>query len=246
MSSFQKAKKKFLIIFDFDGTVIDKDSEDELLKKIFSKEDYNKVMSQLNILEFFDGFNYYFRLMKKRGLTLKDINSILDKIELSPKMFELLKYLRENKYKFKIIICSVGIDYSIKYILNRYGFLDLFDEFICTKGNVQSEKSDRLIEVPNNQFPHDCENCYEWQCKSHELNKFLEKNKKFEKILFVCDGSNDYCPTEKILKQGDIVFPRKGQKLHNMLLSDDTLNKLTCEICPWEKADEIIFKLKGL
>ena len=84
-------------------------------------------------MEFFDGFNYYFKRMKQLGITLNDLNATLEKIQLSPKMEELFDFLRKNKSKYEIIICSNAIDYEIKYILKHKGILDLFDDFICTK-----------------------------------------------------------------------------------------------------------------
>ena len=243
--SSESTSKKFHVIFDFDGTIIDKDSEDELLKNIFSKEEYDITMKKLDDLEFFEGFNYYFKRMKDLNLTLKDIDFNLQKIKLSPKINELFEYLRRNRHNFEIIICSSGIDYSIKYILEQNGFLDLIDEFICTKGYIGDEKSDKLINVPLNQFPNSCDLCGPNQCKSTELQKYL-KNKKFEKILFVCDGSNDYCPSKKILKKGDIVFPRIGNSLYKKLFDEDYKKELSCNIFPWKSGDEIVKKLNFL
>ena len=239
--------KKYLLIFDFDGTIIDKDSEEELLKNIFSKEEYDKIMNKLWNLEFYDGFNYYFKLMKNIGLTIKDIDSSLEKIELSPKISKLFDFLRKNKSKYEMIICSTGIDYSIKYILKYYGFLDLFDDFICIKSNIGNEKSDQLLYVPKNQYPNSCDICGPNQCKGTELKKYMENsNKKYEKILFVCDGGNDYCPSKTFLKKGDIVFPRIGNSLYKKLYEENFKNELICDIYPWKNADEIILKLQEL
>ena len=63
--SSEKPEKKFLLIFDFDETIIDQDSEEELLKNIFSKEEYDKINKELINMEFFEGFNYYFKRMKQ-------------------------------------------------------------------------------------------------------------------------------------------------------------------------------------
>ena len=243
--SLNNISNKFLLIFDFDGTIIDKDSEEELLKNIFSKEEYNNIMNELDNLEFYEGFNFYFKRMKSLGLSLNDININLEKIKLSPGINELFDYLRKNKPKYKIIICSSGIDYSIKYILKYYGFLDLIDDFICTKGYIGDEKSDTLIYVPLNQFPNSCELCTASQCKSNELQKYLKKN-KFDKILYICDGSNDFCPSKKILKKDDIVFTRINNSLYKKLFEENYKNELCCEIFPWKNGDEIVQKLNLL
>ena len=200
--SAENNSKKFLLIFDFDETIIDQDSEEEILKNTFSKKELDKINKELAKMEFFEGFNYYFKRMKQLGITLKDLNANLEKIQLSPKMKELFAYLRKNKSKYEMIICSNAIDYEIKHILKHNAVLDLFDDFICSKGIIQNEKSETLLFVPKNQFPHSCDVCSPNQCKAFELKKYLEKNKKqFDKILFICDGSNDYCPAKNFLKK---------------------------------------------
>ena len=92
--------------------------------------------------------------------------------------------------------------------------MNLFDDFLCNKAELQNNKSQQLLYVPRDQFPHSCDICMPSQCKSCELEKYLnKKGNNYKKILFVCDGSNDFCPTQNILKQGDIVFPRAEHSL---------------------------------
>ena len=245
--STENSTKKFLIAFDFDETIIDQDSEEELLKNTFSKEENNIINRELMYKGFFEGFNYYFKKMKQNGITLKELNSNLEKIKLSPGMKELFDYLRQNKSKYEIIICSNTLDYEIKHVLKYNGFLDLFDDFICTKAIIPKDNSEGLLFVPSNQFHHSCNICTPNQCKGFELKKYLENNKnKFEKVLFVCDGSNDYCPSKNTLKKGDIVFPRSDHRLYNKLFKEKLRDKLVCEVFPWKNAEEIISKIKQL
>ena len=75
----------------------------------------------------------------------------------------------------------------------------------------------------------------------------MEKNNnKYKKILFICDGSNDFCPSKKILKKGDVLFPRIDNNLYKKLFKDNFKNELICQIYPWKSADEIVQKLKIL
>ena len=240
-------EEKYLIIFDFDETIVDQDSEYEQANMTLSKEEYHKIV-EMDKIDYYDTFNYFFKRMKEIGLTLKDINSNLEKLQLSSKMKELFDYLRKNKSKYEMIILSGDIDYSIKHVLKYHGFLDLFDDFILNKTEIQDENSERLIFVPRDQFPHTCDLCISSQCKGLELKKYLEKNqnKKYNKIIFVCDGGNDFCPSKKILKKGDIVFPRVEHGLCRKLFDQKLINELECDVFPWKSADEIVSKLKEL
>ena len=240
-------ENKNLLIFDFDETIMDKDSEYEQALMTLSKEEADKII-EMDDQDYYDAFNYFFKRMKEIGLSLKDINSNLEKLHLSPKMKELFDYLRKNKSKYEMIILSGDIDYTIEYVLKYHGFFDLFDDFILNKSIIQDKKSERLLFVPRDQFPHSCHLCISSQCKGLELKKYLNKNndKKYSKILFVCDGGNDFCPSKKILKKGDIVFPRVDHMFCKRLLEEKLINELECEVCPWKSGEEIINKLEIL
>ena len=188
---------KNLLIFDFDETLVDQDSLYEVANKCLSKEEYDKVV-ELDQTDYFDSFNYFFKIIKEIGMTLQDYHKKLEQLELSPKMKELFEFIRKNKSKYEMIILSGDIDYTIKYVLKYHGFLDLFDDFILNKSQLQGDDAERLIYVPRDQFPHNCNLCISSQCKGQELKKYLEKNneKKYDKIIFVCDGGNDFCPSK--------------------------------------------------
>ena len=247
MASEKIELKKNLLIFDFDQTLVDQDSEYEVAHMTLSEEEYHKIV-EMDKVDYYDTFNYFFKRIKEIGLTLQDYHKKLEQLELSPKMKELFDFLRKNRSKYEIIILSGDIDYSIKYVLKYHGFLDLFDDFILNKCEVQGDDAERLIYVPRDQFPHNCNLCISSQCKGLELKKFLEKNdrKKYEKIIFVCDGGNDFCPSKTILKKGDIVFPRVDHGLYKKLFEKNMKNELVCDVFPWKSADEIKSKLKEL
>ena len=111
-----KEENKSLIIFDFDETIVDQDSEYGQAFMTLSKEEAQKIV-EMDKIDYYDTFNYFFKRMKDIGLTLKDINSNLEKLELSPNMKELFDYLRKNKSKYEMIILSGDIDYSINHLL---------------------------------------------------------------------------------------------------------------------------------
>ena len=51
------SSKKYLLIFDFDQTIVDQDSEYEQVKMTLSEAEYNKMVE----MDYYDGFNYYFK-----------------------------------------------------------------------------------------------------------------------------------------------------------------------------------------
>ena len=238
------SSKKVLLIFDFDETIVDQDAIYEQAKMTLSEEDYKKII-EIDKFDYYNAFNYFFKREKEIGLNLKNINSNLEKLSLSPKMNELFEYIRKTKSKYDLLLLSGDIDYVIKYVLQYHNFLDLFSFIICNKAEIQDSNSERLIYVPRDQFPHDCNLCITSQCKGLELEKFL-KDKNYEKILFVCDGGNDFCPAKKIMKKGDVVFPRDGHRFLKRIEIENLKNDLKCDISPWKTGEDIINKLKEI
>ena len=238
------SSEKILLIFDFDETIVDQDCIYEQAKMTLSDEEYHKIM-EIDKFDYYDAFNYFFKKEKEIGLNLKDINSNLEKLSLSPKMSELFDYIRQNKSKYDLLLLSGDIDYVINYVLKYHNLLDLFSYMICNKAEIQDDKSERIIYVQRDQFPHDCDLCISSQCKGLELEKFL-KGKKYEKIFFVCDGGNDFCPAKKLMKKRDIVFPREGHRFLQRIEIEDLKNDLTCDIVPWKTGEDIINKLKEI
>ncbi len=236
--------KKILLIFDFDETIMDQDSIYEMARMTLSDEEYKKVM-ELDTYDYYGAFNYFFKKEKEIGLNLKDIHSNLEKLKLSPKMKELFDYIRENKSKYDLLCLSGDIDYDIKYVLKYHNFLDLFKDFIANSVEIQDENAEQIIYVKGDQFPHNCNLCISCQCKGLELKKYL-KDKTYEKILFVCDGGNDYCPTKNVLKEEDIVFPREGHKFLERIKNEDLKKELKCEIVPWKSGEDIIKRMKEI
>ena len=97
------ASGKILLIFDFDETITDQDSLYEQARMTLSEEDYKKIM-EIDEFDYYDAFNYFFKKEKEAGLNLKDINSNLEKLSLSPKIKELFDYIRKNKSKYDLIV----------------------------------------------------------------------------------------------------------------------------------------------
>lgn len=235
---------KILLIFDFDETIMDKDSIYEMARMTLSDEEYKKVM-EIDNYDYYDAFNYFFKKEKEIGLSLADMHSNLEKLALSPKIKELFDYIRENKSKYDLLILSGDINYDIKYILKHHNFLDLFKDIIANREEIQDENAEQLIYVPRDQFPHSCDLCISSQCKGLELEKYL-KDKKYDKILFICDGGNDFCPAKNVLGKRDIVFPREGHRFLKRIEIEDLKNDLKCEIVPWKTGEDIIKRLKEI
>ena len=71
-------------------------------------------------------------------------------------------------------------------------------------------------------------------CKMDLLKHYLQ-SRKYEKIVFVGDGSNDLC-LSLYLSSHDVVFPREGYKLVSLL----DQNCVQAKVIAWKDGFDII------
>lgn len=81
-------------------------------------------------------------------------------------------------------------------------------------------------------------------CKGFLLAEYIKNRANdgvnFDQILYVGDGTNDFCPGLK-LASTDVFCVRKGFKLESMLNShEERRNQLKAEVCFWESAEELL------
>lgn len=82
---------------------------------------------------------------------------------------------------------------------------------------------------------HKCKvGCLPNMCKGDELDAFLAANggkDAFDKILYVGDGGNDYCPLLR-MRKGDVACVRKNMELHHRIQKEG----VQTEVELWDQA----------
>ena len=234
--------KNYLLIFDFDKTIIENDLEHEITKE-FLPEIYKEKNGNLYSVKNWISFNnYLYKKMKEKNITLKNIQNKIKTLNLSPKFYELFEFIKSNKNKFECMVFSASNKYVINYVLKEHKISNLFS-FIL--GNNAEEDKDNLIIIKSIGYL-DCKDCNPALCKTLVFNEYFKKNKKqYEKIIFICDGYNDYC-LSKNLEENDIVFVRKNYGLDKILNEKNKKDKIKCVIKYWENGFDIINILKEL
>ena len=199
-------EKKHLVIFDFDQTIIDLDSEFSMVEK-YAKNLYEEKNGDLYVKDHWIEFNnYIYTKILENGYTFEDVKMYFESLNLSPNMEELFDYLRENKNKFEAIIITANNDQVVDIVLSSHHIKDCFNHILCNK-SVRDEKNIFKIWAINEKYEH-CEDDKPFLCKSLFFEDFIkDKKDRYDKIFYIGDGKNDFCLSKK-LGVNDIIFPR--------------------------------------
>ncbi|XP_074071853.1 pyridoxal phosphate phosphatase PHOSPHO2 [Macrotis lagotis] len=236
---------KSLLIFDFDHTIINDNSDTWIaqctpeknlpkeLKDSYEKGKWNEFMCRV------------FKYIGDKGIREYEIKRTMTEIPFTEGMIELINFVGRNKDIFDCIIISDSNTVFIDWILGAAKVDDVFDEVFTNPAAFDDSGYLMLKSV----HVHLCEMCPKNLCKKKILIEFIEKQLqkgvKYTRIIYLGDGENDFCPLT-FLKKNDVAMPRKKYPLHKLIseLPQDAM--LECSVVVWSSALEIISHLKLL
>ncbi|XP_053309787.1 phosphoethanolamine/phosphocholine phosphatase [Spea bombifrons] len=240
------SKPKYLLIFDFDETIINENSDDSVIQAAPGKE-----LPEWLRQTFQDGFyNQYmqrvFQYMAEKGVRLVDIKTVYEKIPLSPGMADLFRFLLKNQDRFEIILISDANVFGIESSLRSNGYYSLFRRVISNPTNTENG---HLNLGPYHS--HNCPQCPANMCKRKVLTEYLAERSQggvtFENVLYVGDGANDFCPSV-IFTSTDVAFPRKNYPMHQLIrkMEEKQKGSFQARVVPWDSADVVSRYLQAL
>ncbi|KAK7251482.1 hypothetical protein RIF29_34729 [Crotalaria pallida] len=222
-----------VVIFDFDQTIIDDDSDRWVVAELGLTHLFNQLRQTLPWTSLMD------RMMEElhsQGITTTHIADCLKRATLHPSIISAIKSAHALGCELRII--SDANTFYIETILKHYGLWDCFSE-VNTNPAVVDEKG-RLRISPfydSTLSPHCCNLCPHNMCKGLVIDRIrgsLPENKR--RFIYVGDGIGDYCPTLK-LKGDDFVMPRKDYPLWNRICSDPKL--VNAKVHEWSSGEEL-------
>ncbi|KAM9296426.1 phosphoethanolamine/phosphocholine phosphatase [Gastrophryne carolinensis] len=241
------SKPKYLLVFDFDETIVNENSDDSVLQAAPEKELPDWLRES-----FEDGsYNQYmqrvFKYFGDKGVKISDIKAAYENIPLSPGMPTLFRFLMKNQDRFEIILVSDANLFGIESHLKSYGYHSLFRRVVSNPATV--EKTGYLTLEPYHS--HSCPQCPPNMCKRKIVSEYLseraQEGVKFESLLYVGDGANDFCPSV-IFTSADVTFPRKSYPMHKLIrkMEEKQRGVFKAKVVPWESADVVAQYLQAL
>jgi len=175
-----------------------------------------------------------------RGVTKAQIEHTLAIMPFHPAMVRGVKNLKAASTVETTFFClSNANSVFISTILKSKGLETLFSEIVTNPAEWDPSgllKLSRRIDPSGPQ--HDCEvGCSPNMCKGAELEAFLERHPAYDRVVYVGDGKNDFCPVLRLRSQ-DMVLCRRFRGLES-LIAEKGEKELRCKVHYWAGAWEV-------
>ncbi|KAM0031986.1 putative hydrolase [Helianthus debilis subsp. tardiflorus] len=223
-----------VVVFDFDKTIIDVDSDNWVVDELGATDLFNQLLPTMPWNSMMD------KLMEElhlQGKTIEDIKQVLNRVPIHPRIVPAIKAAHALGCDLRIV--SDANTFYIETVLSHLGIRECFSEINTNPGFVDDEGKLRIL--PYHDFlrsPHGCSLCPPNMCKGKVIERIQStfKNEKDKKIIYLGDGAGDFCPILKLVK-GDYMMPRKDFPVWDLICKNRELVK--SEIHEWTNGEDL-------
>ncbi|KAL9672696.1 hypothetical protein QQ045_028948 [Rhodiola kirilowii] len=218
-----------VVVFDFDKTIIDCDSDNWVLDQLGLTDLFNSLLPTMPwnpLMDMLMGEVY------SQGQTVDDIKRALTNVPIHPRVVPAIKTAHALGCDLKVV--SDANMFFIQTILDHLGIREYFSEIYTNPGFIDGEC--RLRIHPFHSSAHGCTNpCPPNMCKGMVIKKLLSTMS--EKIfIYLGDGNGDFCPSLNLREQ-DYVMPRKNFPVWDLISKNTMLIK--AKINEWTDGEEL-------
>nr|XP_020670396.1 phosphoethanolamine/phosphocholine phosphatase isoform X1 [Pogona vitticeps] len=232
--------QKHLLIFDFDETIVNENSDDSILQAAPGKQLPESIRQTFREGHYNEYMQRVLKYMGDQGVKMADFKAVYEKIPLSPGMRDLFQFLTKQQDHFEIILISDANMFGIECALKAAGVYSLFRKIFSNPSGF--DKRGYFTLGPYHS--HNCSRCPANMCKQKILTEYLAERARdgarFECIFYIGDGANDFCPSTA-LKSSDMAFPRKAYPMHQLILETEKNQPgaYQATVVPWDSALEV-------
>ncbi|KAF9343523.1 hypothetical protein BGX34_006654, partial [Mortierella sp. NVP85] len=196
---------KRLVVFDFDWTLIEADSDYWVMQKLDA--DLAKAQEDLvGVVQWTDLQDQLLGQLHNRGVTRQDLEKTLQKIPFTQEMITALRLMKSQGAE--LCILSDANTFYIDTILKAFGIDHLFSKIITNPAHFDDQGRLRVARFHGlDQEPHRCPMpCHANLCKGRELQKLIDAQ-PWDQVIYMGDSTNDFCPSTR-LQAKDIILAR--------------------------------------
>ncbi|TNN77130.1 putative phosphatase phospho2 [Liparis tanakae] len=235
---------KTLMVFDFDHTVVDDNSDTWVIKCLPGQTLPDSVENSYRKGHWTEFMGNVMKYIGDQKVSPETVRSVMETIPFTAGMMDLLTFILDNKSTIDCIVISDSNTLFIDWILHASGLQAAVDQVFTNPAKFNKVG---YMEVQC-YHSHDCAHCPVNLCKRRVLEGYLSEQfdggVEYERVLYAGDGGNDLCPTS-CLRGRDVVMPRRGFTLEKLLakLEDDA--SLSAKVIAWSSGTDILQELKA-
>ncbi|CAN8239589.1 unnamed protein product [Cochlearia groenlandica] len=221
------ANNNIVVVFDFDKTIIDVDSDNWVIDKLGFTDLFSQLLPTMPWNTLMD---HMMKELHDQGKTIDEIKQVLRTIPIHPRVVPAIKSAHDLGCELRIL--SDANMFFIETIVDNLGISELFSEINSNSGLVDEHDTLRIFPYHDfNKSSHGCshQTCPPNMCKGLVMEKIQEsiaKEGKKKKMIYLGDGAGDYCPSLKLNTQ-DYVMPRKNFPVWDLISENQMVVKAT-------------------
>ncbi|KAM9861322.1 pyridoxal phosphate phosphatase PHOSPHO2 isoform 1-T2 [Aulostomus maculatus] len=238
---------KTLMVFDFDHTVVDDNSDTWVIRCLPGQTLPDNVKNSYRKGHWTEFMGRVMNYIGDQEVSPDRVRSVMETIPFTAGMADLLTFISEQKNAIDCIIISDANTMFIDWILHAAGLQAAVDRVFTNPAKFNDLG---YMEVQC-YHSHDCDRCPVNLCKRKVLELYLseqvEGGVEYERIFYVGDGGNDFCPTS-CLRGHDVVMPRRGYTLEKLLAKlkgQEGEAPLRPRVLAWSSGTEILEELRA-
>ncbi|XP_044053229.1 pyridoxal phosphate phosphatase PHOSPHO2 [Siniperca chuatsi] len=238
---------KTLMVFDFDHTVVDDNSDTWVIRCLPDQTLPDSVKNSYQKGHWTEFMGRVMNYIGDQEVSPDRVRSVMETIPFTAGMTDLLAFISEHKSTIDCIVISDSNTMFIDWILHSSGLQAAVDRVFTNPAKFNQLG---YMEVQC-YHSHDCDRCPVNLCKKKVLKLYLSQQSdggvEYERIFYVGDGGNDLCPAY-CLRGHDVVMPRKGYTLEKLLAKPEGQEdnaSLRAKVIAWSSGTDILEELKA-
>ncbi|TMW65808.1 hypothetical protein Poli38472_003573 [Pythium oligandrum] len=233
-----------LVIFDYDGSLVNDDSDvflykrlcPELGEKLLVRMEYEPAWPPV-VDEILGEFHE-----KEPHVTPRDIEDALAQIPILPRMLDALR-LAVDEHGATVNVISDSNVFFIRSMLEHRGLTAYVSEVFANPVEFETDPTRLRVRLyhPETEKPHGCALCPKNMCKGSILDGIRAKT-AFDRVVYVGDGKGDFCPALR-LTSNDVVLARiidpDGKPCELLRRLTVHADQVRARVVPWDSGEDV-------
>lgn len=229
-----------IVVFDFDKTIIDVDSDNWVVDSLGFTEEFERLLPTMPWNDLMDAMMGH---LHAHGKTLGgDVAAALRAVPIDQRVPHTIRAARALGCDLRVL--SDANAFFIDTVLDHHGLRGCFTEVNTNPSRADADG--RLRIGPYHAAPHGCRvgTCPPNMCKGQVLDRILREAEAGRKrVIYLGDGRGDYCPSLRLGRE-HFVMPRRGFPVWDLICEDPA--RVQAEVHPWADGAEMEATLLGL